>query len=164
MDIENEKLFLKNHKKTLDNSPFNCMTPFIAEKKLNDNLEDNDKEIYFIVKAEKSLIKELIEQKEKGTIPERLTASMCSYLEGENIIFRIDFIDYPFFFETEFYNEPEKQEEYTKALLNQDKFALFILTQDRATDERKLITSKVFNLRKAMVTAFKEVARKKKWI
>lgn len=148
-----EKEILKNNKKDLDNAPINSMTP------VRNQLE----EIYFITKARPSLIKELVEEKRNDNLPKKLKASISSYIENKDtVIFRMDFLNYPFYFETEFYPQAY-QKEYVLQMLNQDKFALFFITEDR-TGNRKVITEKMFNLHKAMLSGFKKYAKKMEWI
>lgn len=140
----NEKEFLNLHKNELDNAPINSMTPVINDKN----------EVYFICKMRPSTIIELVHQKREGKIPSRITASISSWIENDNtIVFGINPVEYPFYFETEFYDNPKLQMLYTKSFINQDNFALFLVTEEFNGD-REFITGKLFNLRKTMLNGF----------
>lgn len=152
-DRDIEKEILEGNKLTLDKSPINSLTP----------VRSQSGEIYFITKLKPDLIRELIEEKKQGELSSTIKASISSYLENEdNAIFRIDFLDYPFYFEAEFYQR-DIQKEYILQMLEQDKFGLFFIVQ-YADGSRELITKKMFNIRPAMLTAFKRLAQKKDWL
>lgn len=75
-----EQHIKKHCSETLDNSPVNCMTPFLFER------EDGIEEYMFVVKAESWLYNPL----EGRTIDDRLHIGVKAYQEDNNLIFGFD--------------------------------------------------------------------------
>ena len=154
MEDKLDKRILHDHSDVLNKAPQDSMTPVISEQTGN---------VYFLVKASYKLIREWVQEKRENKLPSRFTAAIRSYLEDDNIIIHINFIEYPFYFETELYQDAEgKQKEYALKLINQDHFYLVVILE--VNDKREVITTKKFNFNKSMKSAIYQKAKAEKWL
>lgn len=121
-----EQLIINNHVSTLARTAQNSLTPLQQE---------DTGEVYFISKTTPKMVREWVEELEEGSLPNRMLVSTTTYTEDKkgrkDLVFRINFMNYPFFFEGVMYgDDEEKQLSFAKNLWEQDEFMLIAFLDD----------------------------------
>jgi len=141
MTDNESKQLLEMHKYELDKTAFDSMVPIL--KTIN--------EVYFIAKMRPDTIIEWIEEKHKNKLPNRLLVAINTYIEDskfgnfKDLVLRMDFIKYPFYFESVIYGkDKKKQKTFAETLLTQDSFILFLVVEYN-NGKREILFSKKFS-------------------